>query len=375
MANELQKYVEGAPDLEPKRLATWTLMGKAKQLMDTRLQAQGALVDQALQNYGAMDLPTLTAALATYKKLQLEMVTIRQGFTKHVDDLKDRCMTIEKAADPKTNAIYIAASARELELRKAADLKAKREQITAAERINFKTHVINQRVAAMGGYTQALADIIYQAYAACLINKTPVEGTHVAINAAKAAIMAELPMKLEQYNRQTYKDDAGKDVKYLSDDECKTIGAAVPKNDYEAVRKQALADLAEKFVLYENDLATADVVVEQITVNHEADKVRTAGAVNSMISGNVLMGTASAQAVPEAGHKSVEDIRKIKIETKNLMWVAAIQTAFLAHFQKCAMKIKNSNYSLLNIAQQAAALDECNIKVESEHVKYEVITK
>lgn len=384
--NPLVVYTKGAAPLSEKGVATWTMMGQGKIVMDAAVSAGKLVLENLLGDLKVTDLPTTTAKIADYKKEWAKLQQDRMQYTGIIDILKNKCMEVEKEYDPKDNERFKAAVKRELELRKFEQVKAKRSQLLNEDKVKFTTHTKNQYIILSDKYVAAVKKLVHETYITALTAKLPVTSIPQVIEAAILSIMEIKPEKAEKFVRLQKTDENGqplfekvgdeqKPIFWLSDSECMAIVQSIPKPDYGKMRAEQIEELKKKFTLYENDLAAGEAVIVQTETNFAADKAVQAGKAASAVSANVLMGHVETIAIPTPGFKPVTEVTKIKVEKDNPQWVAAIITAFVQHFNDAFMKVKVKDYSLLNVKQMAAALDEAGVKVESEYISYESVAK
>lgn len=385
--NPLVLYVGNEPPLPADRQASWLLMGRAKMRMDKILQAKAleiqkiflpfAVIGKVFDATGTMipfkDWPDdakafvkksaeATAAIAQYKKIQLEMVEDRKGYTCFLEMAKDQCMVTEKLYDPKTSTSFAKAAAFELELRVQGTAAVNANKAKDDEIAGFTAHCKNEyhRIAAQ--YKGDLAQIIHDAYIACLYARTPVENSPKAIEVAKSAMKEVKAQEMQKYKRT-----------HVTDAEAVDIFSKILKPDWIGIYKDALEALREKFSLYANDLASAPAVIEQQTLSFNAEVVESKNELDATVAATTLTEQANTFTAMPAGMKSVVEITKIKIIDNDQRWVVTIMAAFLANFQKAFPKIGVKLYSKLSVGQMAKALDDAGIRVEG--IEYEDIKK
>lgn len=305
----------------------------------------------------------ITPSMAAYKKGHEELVAERMKFTNLIrDKLIEPLMVVEKRTDPKTNAAFILLASRELELRKKATADLVQQQNIATEKAQFKAHFQNEYMGIGSAYRNSLRDIIHQCYMDCLTAKTPPDQVDSAIAVARLAIT---DVKIGQPNKFTRV--------HLSTEDAAALYKQLPPFNKSAIFEEMQAELTEKFSMYANDLANAEVAAEnnersfQATVVEEIQELRTEQAAN------VLMASAESFILPEAGFKAVTSTQRIKIEDNSESWVIKIMSAFLANFAVAFNKTRNKKYSSLTVAQMAAALDQAGVRVEG--VQYTTVEK
>lgn len=385
--NPLVLYVGDTPQLPADRQASWLLMGRAKMKMDKGLELKAleiqklfapyAIIGKVFTTDGKMipfkdwpadakeytnSVPALTTALAEYRKLQLEMVEFRKGYTSFLDMAKDQCMAVEKTYDPKTSTSYAKAAAFELELRVQITNAANATASKNDEISGFTAHCKNEYMRIAAQYRQDLAQIIHDAYMQCITQRTPVDMSIVAINAAKDAMKVVKAQEMGKYKRTL-----------LTDPEAVEIFGKLHKPDWIEMYKDALKNLADKFSMYPNDLASADVVIEQEAVQFNAIVVEQNNELGSQMAATTLQEQANMFSSAPAGMKAVTELTRIKIIDNDQRWVVTVMAAFMANFQKAFSKVGVKLYSKLTIAQMAKALDDAGVKVEG--IEYEDIKK
>jgi hypothetical protein len=159
----------------------------------------------------------------------------------------------------------------------------------------------------------------------------------------------------------------------VTDAEAAAIFKTIPQPQWAEIYKAEIEALKEKFSMYANDLASAEVVLEQTQVQFDAQLQQQQQQLQATSAAVVLTEQANVTFATGGGFKPVTETSKIKIVDDNQRWVVAIMSAFMAHFQKCITFVKVKKYSELKIAQMAAALDQAGVKVEG--IEYEPITK
>lgn len=362
--NELVKFITDAkaPELPADRAATWSLIGRGKLVMDQGLQQRSHTLRTLLLDYEKMEALALTQALDKYKATHTEMVAFRRSYTTFLDQAVDQCMTSEKEYDPRTNDIFRKATARNLELREEAQRKVNASNAKATEIATFNAHYKNEWYRLAAAYRTTLDTIIHNAYTTCLQQKIPADNVHIAITAATSAMNTTRPPELVKIQRVL-----------IPDAEATTLFGSIAAPNWPAIYKEYVEKLNTTFSMYANDLAAADAVVEQLSIQFNAEQAQAQQQVNTQAAATVLTETASIVIATPEGLKPITETSRIKIETKSEVWVVAIQSAFLANFQKCFPMLGNKDYSLINIKQQAAALDAAGVKVSG--IEYETIKK
>lgn len=338
-------------NLPAAQQGAWLSLAEAKNnlaadLTKRELEMQGVLPD-----------------LAAYRKMHSEMVEKRKSFTNIINDkLIAPMMEWEKRADPKTNAAYLAAAEKELAERKAATEKLERDQAIAAERGQFKAHFQNEYMRLATAYRHSLAGIIQQCYASCLGAMTPPDQVHAAMSIAEQAMDDVKPGMPNKFNRV-----------YLTPEDAATLYKQLKPPSWNEIRAEASEQLKEKFSMYANDLAHADVALQDSQREFEATIIEDVQDLQQEQAANVLMASAEAFVLPDTGFKPVVELEKIVIEDNSEGWVVKIMSAFLANFQQAFNKTRNKKYSSLTVAQIAAALDAANIRVQG--VQYTKVVK
>ncbi len=362
MLNELVLYAQNEPKLPADRQTTWDLMGRAKLVMDKGLQLRSLEIQTIFRDYEKMDAVKLAEALAMYNKKYKEMVAFRKGYTKYLDMAIDQCMILEKSYEPATNETYKKVAAFELSEREKANKKVLEQSAKNNEIAAFNAHVKNEYYRLAAGYSAGLNKIIHDAHVMCLTQKTPVDNVHVAISAAKSAMLLEKPGLMQKFNRT-----------HITDPEAQALFAACHKPDWAGIFKEASEALTEKFSMYAHDLAAADVVVQQATIDFNAQAVQASNELAQVQAATVLTESAFVLTATPEGLKPITEVSKIAIVDDSQAWVVAIMAAFMGNFQKCFPTLRVKKYSQITIQQMAAALDAAGIKVAD--VKYSDIKK
>lgn len=366
--NSFVLYTEKTPPLPEARQHAWNLVGRGKLTMDQKLQGHALAIQPILAGYEKMEQPVLAQALTNYKATHKLMVDARKEFTVYLDNCKDQCMSIEKEYDPTTNTIYLAAVAQDLKLRQAATKTADDARKKATEAAAFRAHYINEYNAIISGYRLAVYEIVQNAYNACLVARTPVEGTQTAINAAVAAIQATRPRAIVPFTRVL-----------LTHEEAKPIFEAIPAPSqqlYAEAFNGAIAEMNSKFRLYANDLAKPEQALTNQNQMFEKKVSEVAAQVEAESAATNLFTQATVDVVSTmpAGMKPVTEITCIEIPTViSWEWEFTIISAFLANGQACKEKVRTKKGGALTTEQMAKALDAANVKVDG--VKYAEISK
>lgn len=363
---DLVKYAEPIAELPADRQNSWLLMGRGKLVMDKALQAKVLELQIVLKDYATITIAnvgTLTEKLALYRKLHTAIIDSRKEYTQYLDLVKEQCMKFEKQYDPEDNAEYQGAARHELLLREQATAAANSTANKNAEKASFIAHVKNEWFRIVDDYRNSLSAIVHQAYTTCLSQKIPADKIEPAIVAAKAAMKTTQPPQMVKYKRML-----------IPDNEAIEIFNSIAKPDWAAVYKEAIASIEDKFSMYINDLASADAVLQQTTIQFNAEQQQAKNDLAARQAATVLEESAigSITSMPE-GFKQITETSCIAIETKNPKWVAKIMAAFLANYEAAFSKLRNSDYSKINIEQMAKALDAASVKVEG--INYEEIKK
>ena len=368
--NELVAFAQSAKELPAEKVPAWLILGRGKLVLDqglTKYSLELSGILNGYEKYTKLTVAELTKKLADFRKRQGDMVEFRKLYTKHLDALVIKCMAQEKAYnhDPKkgdVNETYKLAAALELNLRKEAEEDEIKKQKKATENANLTAHIKNEYYRIAAQYRKDLEVIINDAYTHCLTQKTPVENIHIATDAAKKTMKDVRPQQRTAFT-----------LVLTTKEEAEAILKDIPTPDYATAWAEALSNLKEKFELYANDLENAPAAIE--AANEElADTISEINNdVEATAATTVLLENAGAYVAPPAGLKAVEVKKKIKIQKEDQRWVTAIMAAFLNNFVKCIVKIRNSDYSKITIAQMAAALDAAEVKVLN--VEYETIEK
>lgn len=339
---------------EAQKQAWITLAGKKNELAADLTKRELALQ----QILTGKDLPK---ALADYRKGHTELVEARKSFTSIITDkLIAPMMEWEKRSDPKTNAQYLSIAAQELADRKKANADAELQQNIATERGQFKAHFQNEYMRIANEYRTALRQIIQDTYVACLHAKTPPDGVDSAIAVARLTMIdvkVGQPAKFIRVNLPS--EDAAAMYKQL------------PTLNKSEIFEEIQAELTDKFAMYVHDLANAEVASENAQREFQAVLVEEAQDLKQEQAANTLM--ASAESFIISDIKSVTQKTVMVIEDNSESWILRVMTAFIANFPAAFSKTRNKKYSALTVAQMAAALDACGVKVEG--VQYTTVEK
>lgn len=361
---DLVLAAQGIPPLPVEKQQVWNLMGQAKVAMDQALQRAALEIQQHLANYQTMDHTALDKAMAAYRETHKKIVGIRQGYTGYLDSAKDMCMGTERAYDPKTNEIYKAAATREFTLREEAQKAINAANAKSTEEQMFRQFVVNEYGDMIKGYKTELLGLIQQAYNTCLEQKTPVENTPVAMNAAAAAMSEVRPRAMVKFER-----------KILTDAEAMKLFEAVAPPNWQNAFNDAIAYLQAKFKTYGNDLANADKALEQQKELFAKQQAETDQAHETAQAANTLLAQATIPlVVTPVGMKPIIETTVIEIPTVlDWEWEARILAAFLAHLPACKGKVRTKKGGQLTTEQMAKALDASGVLVEG--VKYADLKK
>lgn len=346
--------------LAPQQQQAWVAMAVRKNELAAQLQRSEMELQALLLNKPAEQ---LAEQLKLYRAKHGEMKATRLAFTTVVDaKIIQPLMEFEKRADPKTNTEYLSAEKRELAHRQAETIKANSAQLKATEVGQFKSHFANEYARLVADVRLKYARIISEAYQQCLTQRIPVSNIDSAIQAAISACGDVKPGAIAKFIRT-----------HIPDTEAVELFKAIPVPDWAKYLRDAVNDCNEKFSLYANDLANADIAVADESRSFQATVVETAAEVQQEMAANTLIAQAEAFVLPEPGFKSVIETTRIKILDDNQRWVLLVTTAFIANFQTAFSKLRVKKYSALTVAQMAAALDAAGISVDG--VEYENICK
>lgn len=344
---------------DAQKNAWWMLAAKKNEVvtdLSTReLELQGLLLNVPDDQ--------ISTRLGEYRKKHGELVDTRKAFTGIITDkLITPLMETEKRADPKVNASYLALSARELELRKAATSKLLLDQNIATEKGQFKAHFQNEYMRLATAYRHTLSGIAQQAYTSCLEAKTPPDEIDTALAVARLA-MADT--KLGTPNKFTRV--------HLTPEDAAALYKQLHTPDTGEMLKEGMDLLREKFAMYANDLENAEAAIQDSQREFEATIVEDNRDLSNETAANVLMASAESFILPDSNFKPVTTLEKIVIEDNSESWVVKIISAFLANFAVAFNKTSVKKYSGLTIKQMAEALDKAGVRVQG--VNYTTVDK
>lgn len=351
---DLVLAAQGIPPLPEAKQYVWNLLGQAKVAMDTAIQKCALEIQPHLASFETMDQPALVKGIAAYKEVHGRMVQVRQSYTSYLDTAKDMCMGTERVWDPKTNATFAAATARELKLRGDAHKTATDATAKATEEQMFRTFCINEFHDMVAGFRLGLSAVIQQAYTACLTQRIPVENIAPAITACNAAMREVKPRLMGKF-----------DKKIITDQEAMKIFEAVLKPNWQGVFNEAIESLKTKFNLYGNDLANPDAALVKQTEMFTQEQTQVTNQAQAEQAANTLLAQGTVTISTPVGMKPITEVSCMDIPTViDWAWECTIIAAFLAHANVCKDKVRTTKGGALTTSQMAKALDACGIKVE-----------
>jgi len=348
---ELILYTQDAPlEVPADRVAGWMLIARGKVKMDGILQGHKMVIEKLLSDVAKNPLQrSLETEIATFRKIQSEMVNDRKKFTAIFDYIKDGCMTIEKEYDPKTNAALANMEISHLNWKKAESAKQQATENKQRETEALKAHVMNMYQAQATKYRMEIRQLIHIAYTSCIKALTPADQVQHAIDLCVQAASNVRPMVPAPFNNVL-----------LTLPELQAIAQTIPQPDFKHIWDELMKELVEKFSLYANDLAAADVVIEQSTIDLQHVQAMEDQALQNTVATNNLV---AAGSVFIADKVEIKVKKSIKVVDNDPGWVLKIMSAFISSFNVVMPLITVKSYSNLSVKQMAAALDKAGIEI------------
>jgi len=351
---ELITYTQDAPlEVPADRIAGWMLIARGKLKMESVLNGHKMVIEKLLSDVarkvgnGPVSLET---EIAEFRRIQTAMVVDRKKFTSVLDFIKDGTMAIEKEFDPKFNVQLNKMEVIHLEWKKVESARQQQEENKQREVAALKAHVENQYQIMVTAYKQAIRNNIHVAYTSCLTAKTSPDQIEYAINLCAQACSEIRPIMPQPFNNVL-----------ITKEELQTIAQAIPQPDWNFIFKELLKELTEKFSMYANDLAAADVVIEQSTIDLNHMNALENEALQNHVATNNLIASGSVYTVDKV---EIKTKKSIKVIDNDPSWVLKIMSAFMASFNVCMPLITVKNYSGMTIKQMATALDKAGIEIK-----------
>lgn len=275
----------------------------------------------ALQSILLQPLEDKAATLKSYRAEFTALKNFRQEFTNMISGkLIDPLLEFEKRADPKTNAAYKLLETEELNERISAERERQKTEGLSIERVNFKTHILNE-------YERVAMEFRQTLYAEIL--NASREGH--TIEAFTATLKEMKPGAFRKFPTQ-----------HLEDAEKAEILRSVPAPDWDLIRLEMIAE--------------ANKGLENLESKVAQDSAEAAG--NARI--NERMATQTiAQVVTPKIRRNVEVVTEASVD-----WARAVLVGFMNNELWTRVRVKAIEN--LTIGQMAKAIGEYTTETGEE---------
>ncbi len=322
-----------------KQAAAWLSMAEQKNklvadlsLMELKSQSILLGVKEDDVAYEAID-----AALASYRKLNSDMIEARKPFTNAIDSgIIQPLMQFEKRV--KDNPDYASLVARSLTLRKAesegvAKVNAKNQEIT-----RFKTHIENEFFRVAAEYRGLLRREILGQY-------------KIALEAGLSGDTTDIKKMLKTLSIPPIVKFQTAD---LSNDEMLGIYTGVRKPDYLGIYNEMMKECDEVFANFESDKANAAQAIEHQEQQTKLQEIEDTKALNEEMAMNTLIATSETVVIDEP--KIKRTLQVIVIESEQ--WAKSVIAAFIVNLPSLQKYIRVKSWSKLSIGQMATYLGQ-----------------
>jgi hypothetical protein len=325
-----------------KQTAAWVNMAQEKNILVKKLtlmelEAQAALAHFLLsQSYAEID-----AAVAKYRKHNIEMGLIRKEYTDKIDDgIVKPLMEFEKRV--KDAPAYASLIARSLTLRKDERDKAIKVTAKNQEIARFKAHIENEFHRVATDYRLILRKEIAGQYAIALREK--LSGKTEDIKKMMATIAAPQVAKFQ--------------TTVLTEEDKKAVVTQHVKEkglpDFHEMYKDGCKLLDETFANFDSDVANAEAAIQHNAEQEQLNAMQEQKAHDEATAINTLIATAETVIIAEP---KIKKTVSVAVE-ESWAWMQSVMAAFLANRRHMEKYIRVKKVSNLTIGQMATALGQ-----------------
>lgn len=339
--NALTTTTQNGLAIPEKQAEAWLQMAAAKnatfeELERMELQAQSILLPVLdSRSYAEID-----AALAEYRKQHVAMQERRKSFTSAVENgIIQPLMAFEKRIDPKTNADYLTASQRSLDIRKEESAKAELLNAKNQELAQFKAHVVNEYRRCIYEYKTTLYKEVNAQYEINL--KGGAKMTPEAIESIKTMLRSITPPVPVKFS-----------PKYLTKQEMVEAFSTMVQPDWNDIIDDACTYLDNTFANYDSDLANREAAIERAKDDERRREVEEAQKLAEDKAMNTLIAHSEVVTVDTPKIKRQVQITVIESEA----WAKAIMAGFITNLPNLAKYIRVKSWAKLSIGQMAEYL-------------------
>lgn len=329
---------------------SWLQLGDAKTKVKTVLDNKFLEAQATIVKYDTMEIKALQEAIAKYKKQAKELIDIRKGYTKYMDNITDQMMSVEKEAADWD--VLKKAEARYLKLREDAEKITSEVSAKTAELNKYKIHVANQYIRLETQYKSELEKKIADEYIKAISEELTEDGLK-----DKTIILENSLYNVKVIEPIKFSSTIPEGYKLLNTVE--ELGAAagtIVKPDFKNIVSQYVLKMKEKFNMYWSDRANADAAKTFIKdqAQEAENKLRVTEentkAVNQLVN-------SSSSSLTFSDIKPVSRKRVIVIKN-DFAFAHKIISEFMLRIDSCKPRLKVKDWSNLKVSQMAAALQE-----------------